>query len=218
MKMKGDHSLKNFYLTGLAYIPSHCVLQAVFNLLDITFVSRSRGYKTFFMLSSAKNEILNAHKYKNIKKSSFFQAEISLVLFLMLINVNMPTINVKMPTIVGILTFMSRKNSCSVELSMEFFITSGPVLIMKFPRVSKNGIHKLHHLVLTLSLTVLPMCCYINSLFAPLFTTSLISNARNTLQKAMKICEGQLSDHILLLKNISFDGLYLCVNVAATRI
>ena len=27
--------------------------------------------------------------------------------------------NVKMPTIVGILTFMSRKNSCSTELSME---------------------------------------------------------------------------------------------------
>ena len=28
-------------------------------------------------------------------------------------------INVKMPTIVGILTFMSRKKSCSVELSMK---------------------------------------------------------------------------------------------------
>ena len=30
-----------------------------------------------------------------------------------------PLINVKMPTIVGILTFMSRKSSCSVELSMK---------------------------------------------------------------------------------------------------
>ena len=30
-----------------------------------------------------------------------------------------PLINVKMPTIVGILTFMSRKNSWSVELSMK---------------------------------------------------------------------------------------------------
>ena len=27
-----------------------------------------RGYKTFFKLSSAKHEILNAHKYENIKK------------------------------------------------------------------------------------------------------------------------------------------------------
>ena len=33
--------------------------------------------------------------------------------------------NVKMPTIVGILTFMSRKILCSAELSMKFFITSG---------------------------------------------------------------------------------------------
>ena len=30
-------------------------------------------------------------------------------------------LNVKMPTIVGILTFMSRKISCSTELSMFFF-------------------------------------------------------------------------------------------------
>ena len=37
-----------------------------------------RGYKTFFMLNSAEHEILNAHKYKNIKKFSFFQAQISL--------------------------------------------------------------------------------------------------------------------------------------------
>ena len=37
-----------------------------------------------------------------------------------------PLINVKMPTIVGILTFMSRKISCSVESSMKSFITSGP--------------------------------------------------------------------------------------------
>ena len=34
-------------------------------------------------------------------------------------------INVKMPTIVGILTFMRRKISCSAELSMEFCITLG---------------------------------------------------------------------------------------------
>ena len=35
-------------------------------------------------------------------------------------------INVEMPTNVGILIFISRKMSCSAELSMEFFIISGP--------------------------------------------------------------------------------------------
>ena len=30
-----------------------------------------RGYKTFFLLSSIEHEILNAHKYKNIKKFGF---------------------------------------------------------------------------------------------------------------------------------------------------
>ena len=39
---------------------------------------RARGYKTFFMLNSAEHDILNAHKYKNIKKFSIFQAYISL--------------------------------------------------------------------------------------------------------------------------------------------
>ena len=34
--------------------------------------------KLFFMLNSAEHEILNARKYKNIKKFSFFQAQISL--------------------------------------------------------------------------------------------------------------------------------------------
>ena len=36
----------------------------------------ARGYKTFFMLNSVEHEILNAHKYKNINKFSFFQAQI----------------------------------------------------------------------------------------------------------------------------------------------
>ena len=41
-------------------------------------VSWPRGYKTFFVLNSVEHEILNAHKYKNIKKLSFFQSQISL--------------------------------------------------------------------------------------------------------------------------------------------
>ena len=34
-------------------------------------------YKTFFMLITAEHEIRNAHMYKNIKKFSIFQAQIS---------------------------------------------------------------------------------------------------------------------------------------------
>ena len=65
---------------------------------------RPRGYKTFFMLNSVEHKILKAHKYKNIKKSNIFLGSDKprMVFF--------PPLNVKMPTIVGILTFMSRKN------------------------------------------------------------------------------------------------------------
>ena len=55
------------------------------------------------MLNSAEHEILNAHKYKNIKKLGFFDSDKPRMLFLLLIYV-------KMLTIVGILTFMSGKN------------------------------------------------------------------------------------------------------------
>ena len=65
------------------------------------------------MLNSVEYEILNAHKYKNIKKfSSILGSDKPRILFFLLINV-------KMPTFVGILTFMSRENLCSVELSMK---------------------------------------------------------------------------------------------------
>ena len=65
------------------------------------------------MLISAEHEILNAHDYENIKKFSMFQTQISLECYFsgsLCQNAN----------IVGILTFMSRKISCSAELSMIF--------------------------------------------------------------------------------------------------
>ena len=37
-----------------------------------------RGYKTFFVLNSVEHEILNAPKYKNIKKFDLFKAQLSL--------------------------------------------------------------------------------------------------------------------------------------------
>ena len=44
--------------------------------------SWARGYQTFSMLNSAEHEILNAHKYKNIKKFCIFHAHISLQCYL----------------------------------------------------------------------------------------------------------------------------------------
>ena len=38
----------------------------------LSFITRPRGYKTFFVLNSVEHEILNAHKYKNIKIFGFF--------------------------------------------------------------------------------------------------------------------------------------------------
>ena len=45
-----------------------------------SFLNRdhARGYKTFFMLSSAEHEILSAQNLKYIKKFSFFEAQINL--------------------------------------------------------------------------------------------------------------------------------------------
>ena len=86
-----------------------------------TNITWPRGYKTFFMLNSIGHEILNAHKYKNIKKFSFFQTQISRECYFC------PLINVKMPTIVGILTFMSRKKFMLSRVEHEkSFIISGP--------------------------------------------------------------------------------------------
>ena len=56
-----------------------------------------------FMLNSVEHEMLNAHKDKNIKKFSVLGSDKPRMLFF-------PLINVKMPTMVGFLTFMSRKN------------------------------------------------------------------------------------------------------------
>ena len=63
-----------------------------------------KGYKTFSMFNSVQHENLNAQKCKNIEKSVFFLgSEKPKMLFF-------PAHNVKMSTIVGILTLMSRKS------------------------------------------------------------------------------------------------------------
>ena len=56
------------------------------------------------MLNSAEHEILNAHKYKKYQEiQAFLDSGQPRMLFF-------PLIIVKMPTVVGMLTFMSRKN------------------------------------------------------------------------------------------------------------
>ena len=66
---------------------------------------QARGYKTFFMLNSTEHEISTANKkklkYRQMK--TFLALSFSDVVFILLIDV-------KMPTIVGILTCMSRIN------------------------------------------------------------------------------------------------------------
>ena len=42
------------------------------DISDSVSLFRFRGYKTFFVLNSVEHEILNAHKYKDIKKFGFF--------------------------------------------------------------------------------------------------------------------------------------------------
>ena len=66
------------------------------------------------MLKAAEHKIFN----RKISRIQHFQAQISLQCYFLLINVK--------PTIPGILILMSRKITCSAELSMKYFITSGP--------------------------------------------------------------------------------------------
>ena len=66
--------------------------------------TQPRGLKTFFMLSSTEHENLTAHSNKLVNnKDNFFALKLLDIVFILLINV-------KMPTTVGILTFMSRIN------------------------------------------------------------------------------------------------------------
>ena len=66
--------------------------------------NHAQDYKTFVMLSSAEHKVSTTHRNNNVEKWSFFLAfNTSGVVFIMLINV-------KMPTGVGIFTLMSRIN------------------------------------------------------------------------------------------------------------
>ena len=67
----------HFYQILLLSSKNHLNATTVFLNL-IQSMTRPRGYKTFFVLNSVEHEILNAHKYTNIKKFGFFKAQLSL--------------------------------------------------------------------------------------------------------------------------------------------
>ena len=69
-----------------------------------------QDFKTFSCTTQLSMEFQLLIKSNMLKNMTFLAFKLSDVVFIMLINVNMPTI-------VGILTFMSRIISCSVELS-----------------------------------------------------------------------------------------------------
>ena len=78
--------------------------QVLFERWAAYATSRARGYKKNFMLDLAVHEILNAKKYKNNQEIQHFSgSDKPRMLFFLLLNV-------KKPTIVGILISMSRKN------------------------------------------------------------------------------------------------------------
>ena len=80
---------------------------------QFAFRTRPRGHKTFFMLNIDEHVILNAHKYKKYQENRhFLDSDKHRMLFFLLINV-------KMPTTVGILTFMSRKKFLIVCMKVQ---------------------------------------------------------------------------------------------------
>ena len=90
-------------------------------------MSKEKSFITFgpglevikIMPNSTEHEMLNAYKYENSKKFGFFSGSDKLrMLFFLLINI-------KMKTIVGILTFMSRKNFFLSCVEEDVLITSG---------------------------------------------------------------------------------------------
>ena len=79
-ELYGQHSNSETMLIALDTSSTECVQEEVFQPLSVlqplSFISVkliwARCYKNFFMLNSAEHEILNAQKYKIIKKLSIF--------------------------------------------------------------------------------------------------------------------------------------------------
>ena len=81
----------------------------------MTNMTSAWGYENILMHNSMKHEIYPGNKCQTTNNCSFFSC-LRMQEFIV-------PINIKMPTNVGILIFIIRINSCSIEVS----ITSGPV-------------------------------------------------------------------------------------------
>ena len=105
------------------WIELRCLLSSLSYWPMVTW---PQDYKTFSMLDWTKQEISTAHKIKKCRQVKKYPAlSLSDVVFIMLINV-------KMPTVVGILAFMSRIIFVLSWVEHEkSFITSMPVLIVE---------------------------------------------------------------------------------------
>ena len=100
------HKLSKLLLALYNILLTNARGQVEFYTPDIPIIIYTwpRGYKTFSMLNSTEHEISTAHKSKMPANNEvIILLSLSDVVFIMLINV-------KMPTIVGILAFMSRIN------------------------------------------------------------------------------------------------------------
>ena len=71
-------SLPRSSVQTLEKIITKYILQGYMAAVLFLTNARPRGYKTFFVLNSVEHGILNAHKYKNIKKFGLFKAQLSL--------------------------------------------------------------------------------------------------------------------------------------------
>ena len=79
------------------------LLRNIFLITCSYLEAKPRGYKTFSVLNSTEHESSTAHnylKYRHMKKFLALSLRCCIIML----------INVKMPTTVGILTFMSRIN------------------------------------------------------------------------------------------------------------
>ena len=67
-------TMERISASGDAQTHSHKISRPALNLLGLLLQYLAARLLKKFMLNSAEYEILNAHKYKNIKKFRYFQA------------------------------------------------------------------------------------------------------------------------------------------------
>ena len=103
---------------NLTFPEQNLALAHVWTRYEHTAV-RDHMFKSFFMFNSAENEILNARKYKNIKKFNIFQTQISLECYFSC------SCMLKCQLLWHFNIYDQRKISCSAKFSMKMFYYLG---------------------------------------------------------------------------------------------